>query len=34
MAIAVPMLWQMLFEMVLGMRMRRYQAAREALAKE
>ena len=34
MAITVPMLWQMFFEMVLEMKMRRYQAAREALAKE
>ena len=34
MVIAVPMLWQMFFEMMLEMKMRRYQAAREALAKE
>jgi len=30
MAIGVPMLWQLAFELVLNVRMRRYQAAREA----
>ena len=34
MAIGVPMLWQLAFELVLNVRMRRYQAAREALAEE
>jgi hypothetical protein len=34
MAICVPMLWQLGFELVLNVRMRRYQAAREALAEE
>ena len=32
MAIGVPMLWQLAFELVLNVRMRRYQAARETLA--
>ena len=34
MAIGVPMLWQLAFELVLNVRVRRYQAAREALAEE
>ena len=34
MAIGVPMLWQLAFELVLNVRMRRYQEAREELAEE
>jgi hypothetical protein len=34
MVLGVPMLWQIFFEMVLIMKMRRYQTAREALIKE